>query len=437
MKSFRAVLGCLVFVLGGYFAWNSIGASLEAAGSSSGEWLSGLWSYTSSSRREIYLRFPEPVDVESGDPVFVRTAEGDVLQVGEIRAVCEDGKPVYTYSETAREVQVVLYPQAGPIGPASKVTLHNAPSNYTWVAETMITPEREAQITAEIESALEKHRDLIIDDLRPLLRKTLQEGVLMLQHDLSNSLAAREDELIALGSRYRQEILDQLVLPLVREELWPIVRDLGEPVLTDVLREVWKKVSVWRFGWRILYDASPLPRQDLLEKEWERFLNDEVIPILQDHQEEFISLIEQIVETIAHNERLRDVFQETLKRVGQDQELKQLANQIIRDTLGRRSKLREMMRQLWESDEARAALQAVSDRIEPTGRRLGEILFGTPETGITPEFARVMRNQILLKDQRWLLLEIVPEESGHASREEFWLDAQWGDDAPLPVSNRK
>jgi hypothetical protein len=37
--------------------------------------------------------------------------------------------------------------------------------------------------------------------------------------------------------------------------------------------------------------------------------------------------------------------------------------------------------------------------------RIGELLFGTRDGGVTPEFARVLRNQILGKDKRWLVLE--------------------------------
>ena len=38
-------------------------------------------------------------------------------------------------------------------------------------------------------------------------------------------------------------------------------------------------------------------------------------------------------------------------------------------------------------------------------RRIGDMMFGTRHTGITPEFARVLRTEILDKDERWFLLE--------------------------------
>ncbi len=39
------------------------------------------------------------------------------------------------------------------------------------------------------------------------------------------------------------------------------------------------------------------------------------------------------------------------------------------------------------------------------------MLFGTRETGISPEFARVLRSQILGKDRRWLVLVTPTSES--------------------------
>ena len=52
------------------------------------------------------------------------------------------------------------------------------------------------------------------------------------------------------------------------------------------------------------------------------------------------------------------------------------------------------------------------ERLYPTVHRIGQVLFGTPETGVTPEFARVLRNRILRKDFRWLVLEAGPESAG-------------------------
>ncbi|MCA9117675.1 MAG: hypothetical protein KDA79_21540, partial [Planctomycetaceae bacterium] len=42
-------------------------------------------------------------------------------------------------------------------------------------------------------------------------------------------------------------------------------------------------------------------------------------------------------------------------------------------------------------------------------------LFGRRDGEITPEFARVLRRQVLLKDRRWLILEHSPPAGSPAS----------------------
>ncbi len=52
-----------------------------------------------------------------------------------------------------------------------------------------------------------------------------------------------------------------------------------------------------------------------------------------------------------------------------------------------------------------------SARFEPTARTIGDTIFGNRETGITPEFSRVLRTQILMKDRRWLAMIPKPDRS--------------------------
>ena len=55
-----------------------------------------------------------------------------------------------------------------------------------------------------------------------------------------------------------------------------------------------------------------------------------------------------------------------------------------------------------------AAMRIANDRLQPTVTEIGKALFGSPRTGITPEFARVLRNRVLHKDERWLILKSTP-----------------------------
>ena len=71
---------------------------------------------------------------------------------------------------------------------------------------------------------------------------------------------------------------------------------------------------------------------------------------------------------------------------------------------------------MWTSDDARAALDMAGDRLEPVVRSIGDDLFGTREEGITPSFARVLRNQILGKDRRWIVATKMDVDVGSQSQ---------------------
>ena len=67
--------------------------------------------------------------------------------------------------------------------------------------------------------------------------------------------------------------------------------------------------------------------------------------------------------------------------------------------------LRKSIEQTWRSKEAQRAMKMANGRLESTITRIGQSLFGSPSGKITTEFARVLRNRVLHKDDRWLVLK--------------------------------
>ncbi|MCH2202590.1 MAG: hypothetical protein MK102_11515, partial [Fuerstiella sp.] len=45
-----------------------------------------------------------------------------------------------------------------------------------------------------------------------------------------------------------------------------------------------------------------------------------------------------------------------------------------------------------------------TNRLETMVRSIGDLIFGTRDKGITSEFSRVLRSQILRKDRRWFVM---------------------------------
>ena len=102
-------------------------------------------------------------------------------------------------------------------------------------------------------------------------------------------------------------------------------------------------------------------------------------------------------------------------------------------------RVRAVLESHWRSERTQAAIQRAAQPLEPTIERIGALLFGTPQGGVTPEFARVLRNQILFKDRRWLMLAAQDAETSGRNMEgasQLVLRVTRGrDDAPNPFVN--
>ena len=115
--------------------------------------------------------------------------------------------------------------------------------------------------------------------------------------------------------------------------------------------------------------------------------------------------VEQVIRDASANPRVQQAARRSGSKVLDDPELRSVLWSIVRRTAVDNPKFRQALKQTWTGPEAQQVLAQSSRKFEPTVRRIGGLLIGTPETGITPEFAAVLRNQVLGKDRRWLVLE--------------------------------
>jgi hypothetical protein len=90
--------------------------------------------------------------------------------------------------------------------------------------------------------------------------------------------------------------------------------------------------------------------------------------------------------------------------VATDGELQTIVWQMVQEAVVNNQKLRSSLSDYWASDEVQHAMAVASTSFEPTARAVGDAIFGGREVGITSEFSRVLRAQILMKDRRWLVI---------------------------------
>jgi hypothetical protein len=227
----------------------------------------------------------------------------------------------------------------------------------------------------------------------------------VVEADLSEALAKDQERWARLGAKYQHEIVEVRLAPVMKSQIWPLVVQHTEPVVRDVGREIWERASVWRFGWRSIYDRMLPNEQSLTEKEWARFLRQDALPVLERHTDELVAVQEKVLANVLANEEVRTAACDGLRAMADDPELQQLAWDLIRELILENPRLHAILARHWTGPEAQRALEITSERFEPAVLRISETLFGNAEAGITPELARVLRSKVLGKDRRWLFVE--------------------------------
>ncbi len=283
------------------------------------------------------------------------------------------------------------------------------------VMATLMPPEKRERLQQKLAAALEAHADAVAHEILPLVAESIQTSVPLIETALGDAVERHEAEIDGLVARYRDEIVRERIVPLVHDEVMPIVRKHGTEPAEMIGREIWNRASLWRFGWRAIYDKSPLPERELVASEWDRFVEDEVAPIVEAHLDDIAAAVENIVKDLAANKKLRDELSAVVGTIAQDPEARTLLRTIIREAIVDNQQLRQAWVDVWSSPEAKKRLRRTGKRLEPILREIGDEVMGTREEGIEPGFARVLRNQILSKDRTWIT--ITPGGEGGSGRE--------------------
>jgi len=354
-----------------------------------------LLQYATSGRTSVPLHVAEKLDIRGGDPIFQVTPDGGLVQIGEIQRTSDN------QAHTA-----ILYARAPTLSADDQLAWYSNPNSMAWVVSTLLPDEKRKRVSAEIQQAVADHHDELLETLEPLVKKSLDQSLAIVESELPAAIRAHRKEIDRIGQRYQRELIDKELLPLVRREIWPIVRRRAEPTVNDIGSDLWKRVSLWRFTWRYVYDKTPLlPNRRKFRNEFDRFVDREALPVLAEHSDEIIRLVEQVIRDASANPRVQQAARRSGSKVLDDPELRSVLWSIVRRTAVDNPKFRQALKQTWTGPEAQQVLAQSSRKFEPTVRRIGGLLIGTPETGITPEFAAVLRNQVLGKDRRWLVLE--------------------------------
>lgn len=360
-------------------------------------------SYFGNQSRAIELFSSDYQRIGVADPIFLQ-ADGETVRVGNITHI--DFGPGYEGYKLGdnKTAQVTLFGNAPPLAPGDYVVVHQAGNSAEWVVRTMMPPKTRQKIIGLMTEAWTQNEEELVKLFTPLIEDSVADFGRIVKEDLQTAIEKHGEEIEELTSRYRDQLVNREILPLISDEIWPIVREESQPLAEEIGREIWQEVSVWRFGWRYLYDKSPLPQKKLAEKEFNRFVEKSAGPILESHLEDFIKVQESLLSKISSNEKVKQTFSKTATVISNDPKFRELVATIFQEVLVENERLAESLKETWKSPKAQQAMDHASQRFDPVVTDIGATLFGSTSTAITPEFARVLRNKVLHKDERWLTL---------------------------------
>ncbi|MGB7348192.1 MAG: hypothetical protein WBD20_28465 [Pirellulaceae bacterium] len=382
----------MLSILGVVFSMNLIdfSASEDAAENSQS---SSLISYFMGPAERLIVE-DRSQGVQINDPVFYQDDAGAWKQIGYVSGVDAD--------EAIRMAQLTWYSRDVPPGECN-LYQYRSSGNLGEVIATMLPPEKRTRIQERIASAMSDHGDDLSAAFVPLVQQSIKRSMPVIEEEFRRAVDNHRAEIDELADKWNDEIVSKRLIPLAKREIMPIVRQHGQPPAEEIGREIWDRASLWRFGWRAVYDKTPLPDKGLVQEEWKRFVQNEAAPVIESKMDDIVTATQRILRDVATNETVRSEMAKVAEELASDPAARDLVRSILKETLVENERLRAVWSEVWTSDEASEAIDMAGERLEPVVRQIGDELFGSEEEGIDPDFARVLRSQILGKDRRWIV----------------------------------
>lgn len=396
----RVVIGGLIWV--GLIS--AIVFSVRHISTDSPESVAQLANYVSRQRRQIQLDLPRDLPLRVRDPIYI-AGSIDASPVGMVSRIEEN-------LQGRDKVWVSMFGSCPPIVEGDHLQFHIAPDSVDWMLRTMFHDQKKDELRRLIQTAVQDNQTELIAAFRPVVMSSLSEASTLVKEDLQKAILARQPQLKQLGNRYQNDVLQKKLMPVFQSEVWPIIQAESEPLATKISREIWDEVSVFGFGWRYLYDRSPLPERNLTERKFKQFVDEKAKPIIASHLDEFVELQKTISAKVVANEKVKQAVSESIRSAADDPELQKLLAEVFQEVFVKNSRLHEAIAKQWSSPDAQQAFATANSKLDPVIRQIGVALFGTPDGGITPEFAKVLRRRILHKDSKWFTLHLQDDLAG-------------------------
>lgn len=357
-----------------------------------------IFDYATRRPFRVDVEFPPATPAMAGDPVCMRRGDA-MVTVGQVRRVFRDD------AKTTMRVELFEPPAEGRAGDFRFTAVPN-PRTPAWVLNVLLNEERKARLLEDLRRFAASHQEQIFATFWPPFEAFLRDAFRILGDDLPEVLEARDEEVQRILNRHKNETFEEELLPVLKAEVWPTVRERSAPLMEDVGREIWARMPVWQLGWRYFYQQVPFTDDEILERRWQKFLDEEAIPVLESHTEDFLEVVRVVVTDMAQNPRMSAALRSVLSAVVDDPVFADLMRGVFSDLLSPEGRILLALRERFTSPVFVDRLNNLLEDLGPTlNRTANRILLDESGLAINPDLAKVLRTQILWKDACWVLLE--------------------------------
>lgn len=359
--------------------------------------------------RHVWLRTERP-RVRIGDPVIRSELTGS-RQIGFVDRV------------EGERIRLLL---DGDVDDDLVFQSHRTTGSLSEVTATLLPPDKRREVAELLGRWASENGRRVAGELVPILESALIRSLPLIRQGIAQSLSRHDAEVSAVGRKFQTDVVNDKLLPIARSRLIPIVRRHADEPARVIGQELWNRASLWSFAWRAVVDRSRLSDEDLVAAEWTRFVDEEAIPVLEDHRESIAETIRRIIVDAAADGEVREGLSDAAMTMVNDSATRQLAEVVLREAIAENQPLRRLWIDAVRSPEATRLIRQTASDIEPMIRQIGDTILGTAQGGISPGLTRVLRNQVLGRDRRW----IVASPAGSGGETDRLYPASGGDVLP-------
>lgn len=354
-------------------------------------------------RRTIHFAKVYPW-LEPGDGIY-RRSEFDLVRCGQVISVSdvEDGRRIVAFFDPAI---------AQNVNTEARITAFSSGASIAWTYRSLLPQHVRDSITAEWGTFVRNNEQRVRDILLPVAREIMAETTPLLLAEAEAAIDRHRTELDAIVNRYRNDVLDPRLIPILERKVWPLLIQHAGPTLREAGNELWDAMPVASLAWNGVAQNFDFSKEDRVANRFERYLEDHGFPILKRRTADLQSALSGALKEAASDPEIESEIEHALVTLLSDQELRAFVLRIANE-VATSPAVREAVRGRLTAPAVVTALDQLRQELDGVFQRIGrKVVFSNEETlEVHPDFARFLRTLVLKKDRRWILLEEGPSGS--------------------------